>query len=152
MLLVHKKDGTYGMCVEYRKWNKISIKRRFYFPRIEDLFDKLQVFIYFTKIDLKSGYHHIMIVPQDIHKTAFCTTFGLYEYLVMPFGLTNAPATFNQMIETLFRPHRAFTGVFFADVIIYSKSMEEHKVHLQVIFQALRENRLFINQNIGVFF
>ncbi|MCO5555927.1 hypothetical protein L7F22_009471 [Adiantum nelumboides] len=132
VLLVHKKDGTYRMCVDYRALNKITIKNRFLVPCIEDLFDKLQGSTYCSRIDLKSGYHQIRIVNEDILKTAFCTTFGLYEYLVMPFGLTNAPATFNRMMERIFRPHRNFTGVFFDDVIIYSKSMEEHKKHLQL--------------------
>ncbi|MCO5574478.1 hypothetical protein L7F22_028263 [Adiantum nelumboides] len=152
VLLVHKKDGTYCMCVNYRALNKITIKNRFPVPRIEDLFDKLQGSTYFSRIDLKSGYHQIRIVNEDILKTAFRTTFGLYEYLVMPFGLTNAPATFNRMMERISRPHRNFTGVFFDDVIIYSKSMEEHKKHLQVIFQASRDNKLFIYQKKSEFF
>ncbi|MCO5570476.1 hypothetical protein L7F22_024198 [Adiantum nelumboides] len=88
VILVHKKDGTYHMCVDYRALNKITIKNRFPVPRIEDLFDKLQGLTYFSRIDLKSGYHQIRIVNEDILKTAFCTTFGLYVYLVMPFGLT----------------------------------------------------------------
>ncbi|MCO5553915.1 hypothetical protein L7F22_007441 [Adiantum nelumboides] len=152
ILLVHKKDGTYRMCVDYRALNKITIKNKFPVPRIEDLFDKLQGSTYFIRIDLKSGYHQIRIVNEDILKTAFRTTFGLYEYLVMPFGLTNAPATFNRMMERIFRPHHNFTGVFFNDVVIYSKSMEEHKKHLQIIFQALRDNKLFINQKKSEFF
>ncbi|MCO5550947.1 hypothetical protein L7F22_004442 [Adiantum nelumboides] len=129
ILLVHKKYGTYHMCVNYRALNRITIKNRFLVPRIKDLFDKLQGSTYFSKIDLKSGYHQIRIVDEDILKTAFCTTFGVYEYLVLPFGLTNALATFNCMMEQIFQPHRNFTGVFFDDVIIYFKSIEEHKKH-----------------------
>ncbi|MCO5592420.1 hypothetical protein L7F22_046423 [Adiantum nelumboides] len=136
VLLVQKKDSTYRMCVDYRALNRITIKNRFPVPRVEDLFDKLQGSTYFSRIDLKSGYHQIRIVDEDIVKTAFCTTFGLYEYLVMPFGLTNAPATFNCMMERIFRPHRNFTGVFFDDVIIYSKTIEEHKEHLKEALPA----------------
>ncbi|MCO5599657.1 hypothetical protein L7F22_053762 [Adiantum nelumboides] len=146
VLLVQKKDGTYRMCVDYRALNRITIKNRFLLPRVEDLFDKLQGSTYFSRIDLKSGYHQIRIVNEDIVKTAFCTTFGLYEYLIMPFGLTNALATFNHMMERIFRPHRNFTGVFFNDVIIYSKTIEKHKEHLKAIFQALRDNKLYVNQ------
>ncbi|MCO5594118.1 hypothetical protein L7F22_048139 [Adiantum nelumboides] len=130
VLLVQKKDGTYCMFVNYRPLNRNTIKNRFFVPRVEDLFDKLQGSTYFSRIDLKSGYHQIRIVDEDKVNTTFCTTFGLYEYLVMPFGLTNAPTTFNRMMERIFRPHRNFTGVFFDDVIIYSKTIEEHKEHL----------------------
>ncbi|MCO5587928.1 hypothetical protein L7F22_041881 [Adiantum nelumboides] len=140
------------MCVDYRALNRITIKNTFPVPRVEDLFDKLQGSTYFSRIDLKSGYHQIRIVDEDIVKTAFRTSFGLYEYLVMPFGLTNAPATFNRMMERIFRPHRNFTGVFFDDVIIYSKTIEEHKEHLKVIFQALRDNKLYVNQMKSEFF
>ena len=142
ILLVHKKDGTYRMCVDYCALNLITIKNRFPIPRIEDLFDKLQGSTYFCRIDLKSRYHQIRI---DIPKTAFRTTSGLYEYLVMPFGLTNAPATFNHMMEQLFRPHCSYTGVFFDKIIIYSQTLEKHKEHLRVIFEVLRENKLYIN-------
>ena len=152
VLLVHKKDGIYRMCVDYRALKLITIKNRFLIPRIEDLFDKLQGSTYFSRIDLKSGYHQIRIVPKAIPKTAFCTMFGLYKYLVMPFGLTNAPNTFNRMMEQLFRPHRSFTGVFFDDIVIYSKTLEEHKQHLRVIFEVLRENKLYINQKKSDFF
>ncbi|MCO5555515.1 hypothetical protein L7F22_009060 [Adiantum nelumboides] len=152
VVLVHKKDGSYRMCVDYRALNNLTVKNQFQVPRIEDLFDKLQGSTYLSRIDLKSGYHQIQIVPEDIHKTAFRTTFGLYEFLVMSFGLTNAPATFNRMMERIFRVHRAYTGVFFDDIIVYSKSLEEHKVHLKAVFQALCENKLYINQTKSEFF
>ncbi|MCO5548361.1 hypothetical protein L7F22_001818 [Adiantum nelumboides] len=141
ILLVQKKDGTYRMCVDYRALNRITIKNRFLVPRVEDLFDKLQGPTYFGRIDLKSGFHQIRIVDENIVKIAFHTTFGLYEYLVMP-----SPATFNCMMERIFQPHRNFTGVFFNDVIIHFKTIEEHKEHLKVIFQALRYNKLYVNQ------
>ena len=102
ILLVQKRDGSYRMCVEYRALNKNTIKNRFPVPQIEDIFDKLQGSTYYSHINLKSGYHQIRIVPKDIHKTAFRTQLGFYEYLVMPFGLTNAPTTFNQLMDRIF--------------------------------------------------
>ncbi|MCO5551098.1 hypothetical protein L7F22_004595 [Adiantum nelumboides] len=147
VLLVQKKDGTYRMCVNYRALNRITIKNRFPVPRVEDLFDKLQGSTYFSRIDLKSGYHQIRIVDEDIVKIAFRTTFGLYEYLVMPFGLTNAPATFNCMMERIFQPHRNFTGVSFDDVIIYSKTIEEHKEHLKDFWLETAELVSFMVQD-----
>ncbi|MCO5570060.1 hypothetical protein L7F22_023774 [Adiantum nelumboides] len=120
VLLVHKKDGTYRMCVDYHALNKLTMKNQFPILSIEDMFDKLQGSTYFSRIDLESGYHQIQIVPKDIHKTGFRTTFGLYEFLVMPFGLTKAPGTFNIMMERIFRVHRAYTGVFFDTIIVYS--------------------------------
>ena len=98
-----------------------------------------------AQIDLKSGYHQIRIRPEDVHKTAFRMTFGLYEFLVMPFGLTNAPATFNRMMDRIFRSHRAFVGTFFDDMIIFSKTEAEHREHLATVFEELRSNRLVVN-------
>ena len=91
-------------------------------------------------------------MPEDIHKTAFRTSFGLYEFLVMPFGLTNAPATFNRLMDRIFCKHRHYTGVFFDDIIVYSKTLEEHKEHLRVVFEELRAHKLYVNAKKSEFF
>ena len=109
ILLVQMTDGSYRMCVDYRALNKNTIKNRFLVPQIEDIFDKLQGSTYYSCIDLKSTYHQIRIMPEDIHKIAFRTQFGLYEYLVMPFGLTNALATFNPIMDRIFFKYHLFT-------------------------------------------
>ncbi|MCO5570860.1 hypothetical protein L7F22_024589 [Adiantum nelumboides] len=145
VLLVQKKDGSWHMCIDYRALNKNTIKNRFPIPRIDDILDRLQGGSMFSKIDLKSGYHQIRMRPEDVHKTAFRTTFGLYEFLVMPFGLTNAFATFNRMMNRIFRPHRNYVGTFFDDMIVFSKSEEEHRDHLTAVFKELLKNRLLIN-------
>ena len=120
------------MCVDYHALKKNTIKSRF--PQIEDIFDKLQGYTYYNHIDLKSGYQQIRIVPKDIHKIAFRTQFTLYEYLVMPFGHTNALATFNRLMDIIFCKYCSFTRVFFNDIIVYSKTLEEHKEHLSKVF------------------
>ncbi|MCO5546973.1 hypothetical protein L7F22_000412 [Adiantum nelumboides] len=146
------QSSSWPMCIDYRALKKNTIKSRFPIPIIDDILDKLEGAAMFSRIDLKSGYHQIRIRSKDVHKTAFRTTFGLYEFLMMPFGLTNAPATFNRMMDRIFRPHQPFVGTFFDDMIVYSKNEEEHRHHLAIVFRKLCSHRLLINAKKSEFF
>jgi hypothetical protein len=126
-IFVKKKDQTLRMCVDYRPLNEVTIKNKYPLPRIDILFDQRTGARVFSKIDLRSGYHHIRIRPEDIPKTAFTTRYGLFEYLVMSFGLTNAPAHFTYLMNSVFMPELdKFVVVFIDDILIYSKNEEEH--------------------------
>ncbi|WVZ97431.1 hypothetical protein U9M48_042971 [Paspalum notatum var. saurae] len=144
VLFVDKKDGTRRMCVDYRALNDVTIKNKYPLPRIDDLFDQLQGACVFSKIDLRSGYHQLKIRPSDIPKTAFITRFGLYEYTVMSFGLTNAPAYFMNLMNKVFMEYLdKFVVVFIDDILIYSKTEEEHEEHLRLVLQKLRDHKLY---------
>ncbi|KAD7476934.1 hypothetical protein E3N88_00070 [Mikania micrantha] len=143
VLFVKKKDGTFRMCIDYRELNKVTIKNRYPLPRIDDLFDQLLGSSYYSKIDLRSGYHQLRIQEEDIPKTAFRTRYGHYEFLVMPFGLTNAPAVFMDLMNRVCKPYLdKFIIVFIDDILIYSKTQEEHKEHLQMALELLRKEKL----------
>ncbi|MCO5558306.1 hypothetical protein L7F22_011885 [Adiantum nelumboides] len=152
VLLVQKKDGSWRMYFDYRALNKITVKNKFPIPCIDDVLDRLQGASFFSRIDLKSGYHQIRVNPADVPKTAFRTTFGLYEFMVLPFGLTNATATFNCMMDIIFRPLRHYVGTFFDDMIVFSKSEAEHMEHLRAVFEMLRKERLVVNGKKSEFF
>jgi len=143
-LFVKKKDHGSRLCVDYRTLNAVTIKNKYHLPRIDLLFDQLVGAKVFSKIDLRSGYHQIKIRPSDIPKTTFSTRYGLYEYLVMSFGLTNAPAYFMYLMNSVFMPELdKFVVVFIDDILIYSKTEEEHAQHLHIVLQRLREHQLY---------
>ncbi|GJU86069.1 putative reverse transcriptase domain-containing protein [Tanacetum coccineum] len=144
VLFVKKKDGAMRMCIDYRELNKLTIKNRYPLPRIDDLFDQLQGACCFSKIDLRSGYHQLRVREEDIPKTAFRTRYGHFEFTVMPFGLTNAPAIFMDLMNRVCKPYLdKFVIVFIDDILIYSKSEEEHEVHLKTILDLLKKEKLY---------
>ena len=123
-----KKDGTLRLCIDYRQLNKVTIKNKYPLPWIYDLFDQLKGAKVFSKIDLRSGYYQMQIKRQDVPKTAFRTRYGHFEFLVLPFGLTNAPALFMDLMNRVFQPYLdKFVVVFIDDILVYSKSYEEHE-------------------------
>jgi hypothetical protein len=143
-LFVKKKDNSLRLCVDYRPLNTVTIKNKYSLPRIDILFDQLVGAKVFYKIDLRSGYHQIKIKPSDVPKTAFSTRYGLYEYLVMSFGLTNAPAYFMYLMNSVFMPKLdKFIVVFIDDILIYSKTEEDHADHLHLVLQRLRDHHLY---------
>ena len=140
VLFIKKKDGTLRLCIDYRQLNKLTVKNKYPLPRIDDLFDQLKGASIFSKINLRSGYHQVKIKDTDVHKTAFRTRYGHYEFLIMSFGLTNAPTTFMDLMNRVFQPYvDQFIIVFIDDILVYSKDRENHYTHLRVVLETLRK-------------
>ncbi|GBG76158.1 hypothetical protein CBR_g21907, partial [Chara braunii] len=141
-----KKEGTLRMCIDYRGLNVITVKNREPLPRIDNLLERVQGCRYFSKIDLKSGYHQIAIRSEDQHKTAFQTRYDLYEFVVMPFGLCNAPGTFQHVMNRIFHDYLdKFVIVYLDDILIFSKNVKEHVAHLEKVLSLLRQHKFKIN-------
>ncbi|GBG88265.1 hypothetical protein CBR_g46831 [Chara braunii] len=146
LLVPKKKEGLLRMCIDHRGLNAITVKNREPLPRIDDLLDRVQGCRYFNKIDLKSEYYQIGIRPEGQHKTAFQTRYGLYEFVVMPFGLCNAPGTFQHAMNRIFHDYLdKFVIVYLDDILVFSKTVEEHVAHLDKVLSLLRQHKFKIN-------
>nr|GEU61654.1 putative reverse transcriptase domain-containing protein [Tanacetum cinerariifolium] len=142
VLFVKKKYGSFQMCIDYQELNKLTVKNRNPLSRIDDLFDQLQGSSVYSKIDLRSGYHQLRIREEDIPKTTFRTRYGHYEFQVMPFDLTNVPCVFMDLMNRVCKPYLdKFVIVFIDDILIYSKSKQEHEEHLKLILELLKKEQ-----------
>ncbi|GJR64644.1 putative reverse transcriptase domain-containing protein [Tanacetum coccineum] len=144
VLFVKKKDGFFRMCIDYRQLNKLTVKNRYPLPRINDLFDQLQESQFFSKIDLRFGYHQLRVHEDDILKTAFRTRYRHFEFIIIPFFLTNAPVVFIDLMNRVCRPYLdKFVIVFINNILIYSKTREEHVEHLRLVLGLLKKEKLY---------
>ena len=136
------------MCIDFRALNKITIKNHYALPRIDDFLDQLNYEKYFTKIDLRRGYHQVRIAKEDIWKTAFKTRQGLFGWLFMPFGLTNAPYTFMRVMNDVIIPFLDYLITVYLDEILrFIKSRDEHVMHVNKVLDVLKKEQLFLNMS-----
>ncbi|WJZ99665.1 hypothetical protein VitviT2T_018087 [Vitis vinifera] len=136
------------LCIDYRELNKVTVRNNYPLPWINDLFDQLQGACVFSKINLRFSYHQLRVRSENVPKTAFQTRYGHYEFFIMSFGLTNAPIAFMDLMNRVFKPYLdQFVVVFIDDILVYSKSMEEHEHHLSIVLQTLKDKQLYVKLN-----
>jgi hypothetical protein len=145
ILFVKNKDGTLRLCIDFRQLNKVTVKNKYPLPRIDDLFDQLKDAKIFSKIDIRSEYHQVRIKEEAIRNSSFRTRYVHYEFTIVPFGLSNAPVVFMCLMNGVFREYLdKFVIVFLDDILLYSKSEEEHEHHLRIVLQVLRDHQLYV--------
>jgi len=145
ILFAQKADGTLRMCIDYRALNKVTIKNRYPLPNIQDLLDMLHGSAVFSSLDLVSGYHQIALQESDVRKTAFRTPLGHFECLVLWEGLTNAPSVFQSIMQKILQPFIGkFAALYIDDILVFSKTEDEHVAHLEAIFNALEAAELHV--------
>ena len=144
VLFTKKKDKTLRLCIDYRQLNRVTIKNRYPLSRIDNLFDQLRGARVYLKVDLCTSYHQLRVKEADIPKTSFRMWYGHFEFIVMPFRLTNALVEFIDLMHRVFQPYLDQSVlVFVGDILIYSKSKEEHEGHLRIVLQILRDHQLY---------
>lgn len=132
------------MCIDYRKINRTTIKNKYPLPRIDDFFDQLRASKWFSKINLRSGYHKMRVRDEDVPKTVFRTRYGHFEFVAIPFGLTNALAVFMDLMNRVFKSYLdRFVIVFIDDILVYSASKEDHREYWRIVLETLCSHRLY---------
>jgi hypothetical protein len=148
ILLIKKSDGSWWFCFDYQALNAKIVCDKFPIPVIEELLDELRGATFFSMLDLRFGYHQVLMHGDDMEKTTFRTHEGLFEFLVMQFGLTNGPATFQALMNDVLWPFlHQFMLVFFNDILIFSSSWSKHLRHLHLVFSKLHKHALFVKRS-----
>ena len=149
ILFAYKKDGSLRMCVDYRSFNANTRPDRYPIPRIDELLDRLGGSRFFSKINLRAGYHQVGIAEGHLHRTAFCSCWGLFEFTVLLFGLCNAPSTVQRLMNSVLGPEvmGEYVLVHLDNILVFSRMWEEHLTHLRAVLEQLRAHTLFAKRS-----